>query len=286
MTMDKGMKIRLLMVDDEEEFLVSSSQALGRRGFDVDVAPNGITALEKVEQQEFDVVVLDVKMPDVDGIQVFKEIRQKFPGLPVILLTGYGSISDAFKTSKEGVSDYLFKPIDIDDLANSIREAVEKAKTQAVQDSERTHETEPTEWIRVMVVDDEVQFLESMKKVLSRRNMEVTTAESGDEALALLTESIVDVVVLDLKMPGMDGLEVLRRIKINNPSVEVVVLTGHPSVETAMEVINLGANEYLKKPPEISELVTTIRRLYEDRQKAILERQKKLIDEIRRRYPD
>ncbi|MFC1476286.1 response regulator [Candidatus Zixiibacteriota bacterium] len=279
-------KIRLLMVDDEEEFLVSSSLALNRRGFDVAVAPNGVTALEMVERREFDVVVLDVKMPDIDGIQVFKEIHQKFPGLPVILLTGYGSLSDAFQTSKEGIADYLFKPIEMDDLARSIHRAAENAQHKTVRDHLREAEPKFAESIHVMLVDDEVQFLDSMKRVLQRRNMEISTAKSGNEALELLLESLVDVVVLDLKMPGMDGLEVLRRIKIGFPSVEVIVLTGHPSVETALEVINLGANEYLKKPPEIDDLVTAIRKLYDERQHAMTERQQKLIEEIRRRYPD
>ena len=283
---DRMKKIRLLMVDDEEEFLVSSSQALSRRGFDVEVAPNGITALEKVDQQEYDAIVLDVKMPDIDGIQLFKEMRQRLPGVPILLLTGYGSISDAFHTSKNGVADYLFKPIEMDDLANSIRSAVEKARTQKVLGNERKTESDLTVPVRVMLVDDEVQFLDSMMKVLLRRNMDVTTADDGERALALLKEKLVDVVVLDLKMPGMDGVEVLRRIKSESPSVEVIVLTGHPSVETALEVVNLGANEYLKKPPDIEELVSTIRKLHEDRQNAVRRRQQELIDEIRRRYPD
>lgn len=94
-------KIKLLLVDDEEEFLTASSQALGRRGFDVEIAPNGVTALEMVEKSEFDVLVLDVKMPDIDGIEVFKQIRETLPDLPVVLLTGHSSIDDAFQTSKK-----------------------------------------------------------------------------------------------------------------------------------------------------------------------------------------
>ena len=104
--------------------------------------------------------------------------------------------------------------------------------------------------------------------------------------LQLLRESLVDIVVLDLKMPGIGGLEVLRRIKDGFPSVEVILLTGHPSVDSAIEGIKLGANEYMNKPPEVEELVTTIRRLHQNRQKGILKRQKELIKEIRRRYPD
>jgi DNA-binding NtrC family response regulator len=283
---EKVNKIRLLMVDDEEEFLTSSTRALSRRGFDVTVAPNGVTALEKIEQEEFDVVVLDVLMPDIDGIEVFRQIREKLPALPVILLTGRGSVEDAFQTSKEGVADYLSKPIEVDELARRVQEIVAEFRSQEPAAGESTGPVDRGEPIRAMLVDDEVEFLASLERVLRRRNMNITTAESGEKALRLLKESLVDVVVLDVKMPGMDGLEVLRRIKEGFPSVEVILLTGYPSVEAALEAIKLGANEYMKKPPEVDELAATIRRLYENRQNILLERQKKLMDEIRRRYPD
>ena len=279
-------KTRLLLVDDEEEFLTSSSQALGRRGFDVNVALNGVTALEMVEKSEYDVVVLDVKMPDIDGVEVFRQIRKKLPDLPVILLTGHGSIDDAFQTSKDGIADYLAKPIDIEELAVCIRGIVEKAESNREKNGIAAEQIGFEEIVRVMLIDDEVEFLESMKKVLQRRKMEVITSESGREALALLKESLVDVVVLDVKMPDMDGLEVLRHIKQDFPSVEVILLTGHPSVETAMEGIKTGASEYIKKLPEVDELAATIHKLHRDRKDAILEQQKKLIEEIRRRYPE
>lgn len=279
-------KIKLLLVDDEEEFLTASSQALGRRGFDVEIAPNGVTALEMVEKSEFDVLVLDVKMPDIDGIEVFKQIRETLPDLPVVLLTGHSSIDDAFQTSKNGVADYLSKPIDMDELAARLHEVVGRTRHRLETDGEDLRPIDPAELIRVMLVDDEVDFLESLKKVFQRRNMEITTAESGEEALALLKESLVDVVVLDVKMPGMDGLEVLRRIKRDFPSVEVILLSGHPSVEAAVQGVKLGASEYMKKPPKIEDLTATIRWLYRSQQKAVLEQQKKLIEEIRRRYPE
>lgn len=283
---EEEVTLRLLLVDDEEEFLTSSSRALSRRGFDVEIAPNGVSALEMVESRTFDAVVLDVKMPDIDGIDVFHQLRSRCPHLPVLLLTGHSSIDDAFQTSKEGVADYLSKPIDIDDLASRIRRAVVRAVEARITAEAASKPEAPPETVNVMLVDDELEFLSSMAKVLSRRHMEITTADNGRRALELLEESLVDVVVLDVKMPGMDGLEVLRRIRQKFPSVQVILLSGHPSVEAAIDGIRLGANEYLRKPPNIDELSGTIHRLHRERQQAILEQQQRVIEEIRRRYPD
>jgi len=284
--MDKAVKIKLLMVDDEEEFLVSSSRALSRRGFDVDVALNGVTALELIDKQKFDIVVLDVKMPDIDGIEVYRQIHEKLPDMPVVLLTGHSSIDDAFQASKDGIADYLTKPIDIDRLAEVINQAINNAEYRIKEKNKLSKSAEIAETIRIMLIDDEKDFLESMKKVLQRRKMEVVTAENGPDALSLLKENLVDVAVVDIKMQGMDGLEVLKHIKHSFPSIEVILLTGHPSVETAMEGIKLGASEYLKKPPDIDELAATVRKLYQNRQETILQQQKNLIEEIRRRYPE
>lgn len=277
---------RLLIVDDEEEFLVSSSQALNRRGFTVDVAPNGITALEKLDQSEYDAVVLDVKMPDIDGVEVFRQIQKTNPDLPVILLTGHSSISDAFQTSKEGIADYLSKPIEMDDLAKRINQAI---KTFAGRQTSEEGESAPAdagELIRIMIVDDEIEFLDSLKRVFQRRGMDVATAVSGQEAIRQLREDPVEVVILDVKMPGMDGLEVLSYIKRSFPGIEVVLLSGHPSVEAAMKGVKLGASEYLNKPPDIDELEETVKKLHQRRKQWQLEQQQKLIDDIRRRYPD
>jgi len=284
--MDKEVKIKLLMVDDEEEFLVSSSRALSRRGFDVDVALNGVTALELIDKQKFDVVVLDVKMPDIDGIEVYRQIREKLPDMPVVLLTGHSSIDDAFQTAKDGIADYLTKPIDIDKLAEVIHQAISTAELRIKEKNMISKSPEFDEVIKVMLIDDETDFLESMKKVLQRRKMEIVTAENGPDALSVLKENLVDVAVVDIKMQGMDGLEVLKRIKHNFPSIEVILLTGYPTVETAMEGIKLGANEYLKKPPDVDELAATIRKLYRNRQETIFQQQKNLIEKIRQRYPE
>jgi DNA-binding NtrC family response regulator len=111
----------------------------------------------------------------------------------------------------------------------------------------------------VMLVDDEVPFVETMTKRLSKRELKVLSAFNGLEALEKLSgNKNVDVVILDVKMPGMDGIEVLANIKKTHPLVEVIMLTGHATVETAIEGMKLGAFDYLMKPCELEQLLAKV----------------------------
>ncbi|MFH1060678.1 MAG: response regulator [Pseudomonadota bacterium] len=112
--------------------------------------------------------------------------------------------------------------------------------------------------IRVMLVDDEPDFMEPLTNRLVLRKLDVCTATNGADALALLDQQPVDVVVLDVKMPGMSGLEVIRQLKKNHPLVEVIMLTGHANLEASIEGMEAGAFDYLLKPAQIDELVYKI----------------------------
>jgi DNA-binding NtrC family response regulator len=112
---------------------------------------------------------------------------------------------------------------------------------------------------RVMLVDDEEPFVETMTKRLVKRNLEVKSAFSGPEALVKLkAEPGIDVVILDVKMPEMDGIETLREIKREHPLVEVIMLTGHATVESAIEGMKMGAFDYLMKPTEMDKLLVKV----------------------------
>ena len=111
----------------------------------------------------------------------------------------------------------------------------------------------------VLFVDDEKAFLEALTRRVDKRGIKPTTAYSGEEALASLEKNdAIDVVVLDVKMPGMDGLETLKAIKIAFPLVEVIMLTGHATVETAIDGMKHGAFDYMMKPCDIDLLVEKI----------------------------
>jgi DNA-binding NtrC family response regulator len=113
--------------------------------------------------------------------------------------------------------------------------------------------------MRVMLVDDEAPFVETMAKRLRKRNFEIIPAFGGREALEMLdNDGSVDIVILDVKMPGMDGIETLREIKRNHPLVEVIMLTGHATVESAIEGMKLGAYDYLMKPCDMDTLMAKV----------------------------
>ncbi len=114
--------------------------------------------------------------------------------------------------------------------------------------------------LRLLLVDDEVEFLEPMKARLERRGIACTTAVSGAEALAILGSSPCDCAVVDVKMPEMDGLELLRRLRRLYPALPVVLLTGHASAELGVKGMELGAFDYLLKPIELDVLLDTVRR--------------------------
>ncbi|MCP4751655.1 MAG: response regulator [Proteobacteria bacterium] len=111
----------------------------------------------------------------------------------------------------------------------------------------------------VLLVDDEVAFVETMTKRLVKRDLEISPAFSGDEALeALASNKLIEVVILDVKMPGMDGLETLKAIREKHPIIEVIMLTGHATVESAIDGMKRGAFDYLMKPCDMDVLIPKV----------------------------
>lgn len=130
---------------------------------------------------------------------------------------------------------------------------------------------------KVLLVDDEEDFLTTLADRLQLRDLKVRTASRGEDALEVIGTADVDVVVLDLSMPGMDGLQTLKRIKEQVPESEVIILTGHGSIRAGVEAMKLGADDFLEKPVDINQLLEKIE---EAKQKRVLVLQSKSRDEI------
>jgi len=121
------------------------------------------------------------------------------------------------------------------------------------------------EKMKLMLVDDEERFLSSIAKLLSKKGIDTVTAASGAEAIEILKHQTIHVVILDVKMPGMDGNETLLEIKRLFPMVEVIMLTGHATVESAVDGLKSGATDYLMKPIGIDELIRKAEEAFEKR---------------------
>ncbi|KPK21147.1 MAG: chemotaxis protein CheY [Nitrospira bacterium SG8_3] len=123
------------------------------------------------------------------------------------------------------------------------------------------------EQIKMMLVDDEERFLQTTRKLLLKKGYDVLTVTSGAEALEKLAVHNIHVVILDVKMPGMDGIAALKEIKRRHPMVEVIMLTGHATVESAVDGLKSGATDYLMKPTDIDQLIRKVEEAFEKRQR-------------------
>ena len=289
-------KIKLLLVDDERDYARTMAERLAMRDVGSRVAFSGEEALRMVEDDAPDVMVLDLRMPGIDGMGVLERVRKEYPHVQVIILTGHGSEREEREARRLGAFDYLEKPADTHELLKTIRAAWKKAlelfkeshegfsrsmeaaalaeagAPELARERMRRTEKEPggqviagadergvEEGLKVLFVDDEEDFVRTMAERMEMRNLGSEVALSGQEALDMLQEDVPDVMVLDLRMPGLDGLEVLRRVKTTHPQVEVVIMTGHGSDQDEEEARRLGAFDYLRKPVEFGQLMETIR---------------------------
>jgi DNA-binding NtrC family response regulator len=116
---------------------------------------------------------------------------------------------------------------------------------------------------KVLLVDDEETFANNIAKLMSKRGFEVKTVYNGESAIQALNEFDFDVIVLDLKMPGLDGLATLKLIKLKKPEVEVIILTGHGSMESGIDGIQMGAFDFIMKPVRFDDLHEKIREAYQ-----------------------
>ena len=132
---------------------------------------------------------------------------------------------------------------------------------------------------RVLLVDDEQDFLETLSSRLEVRGLKVSAVTSGEQAIAEAKQQDYDAIIVDLSMPGIDGLETLKRIKADNPNAEIIMLTGHGSVQSGVEAMKLGAGDFLQKPVELSELMNKIG---EAKDKRMLVLQKQSQEELRK----
>jgi len=133
---------------------------------------------------------------------------------------------------------------------------------------------------RVLLVDDEVEFTEALSERLESRGLKVDSANSGEEALKKIGEVSYDAIFLDLAMPGMDGIETLKNLLSENPDLQVILLTGHATIDKSVEAVKLGARDFLEKPADIDKLLAKIKKAESEKMLIVQKRSQEEIQKI------
>jgi two-component system NtrC family sensor kinase len=243
----------VLIVDDDRLIREQLRRELKRGFFKVFLAPDGKTALETVAREEIGVVILDIKLPDIYGLEVLTKIKKEKPDCEVIVITGWGTRDIAIQSLRRGAIDYIEKPIEADELSAALGRAQEKlAEREELQYKNR-----------LLVIDDEEEVVKRLKDFLDKEGYEVAYALNGKEGLNIVENSKVDVLITDIKMDDMDGIEVLRRAKRLYQDIEGIMVTGFREQELAIRSLRAGAIDYITKPVNLDELLFAVSRAVE-----------------------
>ena len=227
-------KFSILVIDDEKNFVFTLSEIFKAQNWSVDVANNGYDALELLKKKRYEVILSDIRMPGIDGVQTFHEIKKLQTNSIICLMTG-GPTEHLKELQKEGVFTVLQKPINVTEIINMISGLEGKGNVLVVDDNESD---------RVMLND-----------ILLKKGYRVMTAENGKEAIVMVKKIDFDAVLLDMRLPDIDGLSVLDEIKKIRPAAAVMAITGFSLDEVIETAIQKGAVTCFIKPFNIEMLL-------------------------------
>ncbi len=244
-------KARILIVDDNVSLCRTMSLILSRKGYFVTTAKDGAEAIERAEENPFDVVLLDIKMPAMDGVETYKRIKQIRPETVAIMMTAYAVeelIQDALQ---EGAFAVIYKPLDLEKAIPLIEEA-RSAKDGAF----------------IMVVDDDPGTRTTLRNILTRKSFEVAIADTGERAIELAKEQAFDILLIDMKLPAINGLETYLSIKEINPTAIAIMITGYRQEmnDHVEEAIRNSAYTCLYKPLDMETLLGLVDRILKVKQ--------------------
>jgi DNA-binding response OmpR family regulator len=246
-------------VDDSLTVRMDLRATLSTAGFLVTACDTKAAARKALASRSYALVVLDVQLPDGSGIDLLRELRTALARehIPVILLSTEAEVKNRIRGLTTGADVYIGKPYDSTYIISCAQELV------------RAHESSPPSSAptstgrKILVIDDSPTYLDKLAEVLRQDHHDVVLASSGEEGLALLDVEPVDAILLDLLMPGIDGLEVCRRIR-RNPArkhIPIMMMTGQKDVDAQYEGMHAGVDEFVVKSPELELLKVRLRAL-------------------------
>jgi DNA-binding NtrC family response regulator len=236
-------KASILIVDDNTSLDQTTAFILRRKGYEVMTAEDGRRALEIVRERPFDMIFLDVQMPGMNGTETYKQIRQIRPEASVVMMTAYAVEDLVREALSAGARGILHKPLDVEQLI----ELVEQSR----------HDRNGG---LIMVVDHDQETCELLRGVLEKHRLKVCTVHSGEDAIQRARDRACDILLIDLKLPTINGLETYLRIKEVNPQAVAIMMTGYREETADLVEEALGHDAYacIYKPLDMSRLLPLI----------------------------
>jgi DNA-binding NtrC family response regulator len=249
MPREKGeiMKTNILVVDDLKGSRLTLGGILEDEGHNVVLAENGYQAIEAAKQIPFDLIFMDIKMPGINGVQTFREVKKVNPQAAVIMMTAY-SVEDLVREAlEEGAYAVVYKPFDIEHVVSIIEAALHKTL--------------------ILVVDDYFDDRETLKVILEEKGYRVVVAETGAAALASVKEKHFDVIFLDIRLPDTDGAQIFEQVHLIDPEVAVIMMTGYSEEELVRRAISQGAYTCIYKPFDVENILALVGEVSQQRSK-------------------
>ena len=201
---------RLLIVDDDQQMVRTLVDVVQLHGWEADGAYSGEAAVDAVREQDYAIVLMDVRMTGINGLEAFKAMKTVRPGIRVILMTAYTAAEILAEAEREGALRILQKPVALRGLIDCLKDAT-------------------TNWRSVLVVDDDAAFLKTLGQLLEKNGYSTITAGTLDDALGMLETASPAAVILDLRLNGITAPESILAIKHVRPSVALILCSGYPA---------------------------------------------------------
>lgn len=236
---------RILVVDDEPDTCANLADILTDLGYQVDVAYDGLAALEHVRKQVYDIALLDLRMPGMDGVELYREIKRLQADTVAIIVTAYAEGDSAERAMAAGALRTLSKPVNLPLLLNLMNEALDQPI--------------------VLIVDDDQELCDNLWEIFRERGFRAGLAHGVDEASQLVRHRDYRVVLIDMRLPHGDGGEVFQCVREANPTARTVIITGHRGdMEVQVErILSEGADAVCYKPFDVNTLLNTVHQLVE-----------------------
>lgn len=243
----------ILLVEDDDTTRKQLAKAIRKEGYDVLTAEDGRVGLDLFKRERPKIVVTDLKMPGMDGLELMRSVRGLSTDVQIILITAFGETDIAVSAIREGALDYLKKPIDLNELSVALGRAKEKLNQYSKAES----------FPGLIIADDEDKIRERLVKELQKEEFNVYPAANGEEAIQIFQKNKIDIVLLDIKMPKKDGLQALHEMRSISDDFEAIILTGYTDESSAVQALRDGAFNFLKKPIDLDQTILVVEKAME-----------------------